>query len=324
MLSNIKRRPEIVMGLLTFSVISFLTVEATAFNNTATNTDTVKVSGFDKYSAIHQEQEQRLRFGKTIYTSQNDSTQLLDVNALAEEYNNSIPDLTEEELQKYLIVEEPKPVNEGQPVMENYIDSTGRAEQAVLAKYNYQSNIDTSTVVGQLDAWGISYGASSGSIDEMTEYDDIVRSVVNKHQQTCPYPIPVNLVKAMIYAESGGNPSRGGSANGLMQIENCNIQSFIEYGKRAYGESWSSADIYDPFKNIDYGVYILAGNLSHYNGDYLKAVQAYNYSFYSLDKLISYYGGDWLNNRVNMASLNGVSRYGDSEYIEHVFKYYHA
>lgn len=178
-------------------------------------------------------------------------------------------------------------------------------------------------VIQQASTESITAGEGSARLKNFTQYDDIIAGAIAKHQNMTKYVLPVNLVKAIILAESGGNPNAdNGSALGLMQLEYTTGNSFKQYGLNYYGEEWTLDDRADPAKNIEYGVWVLYGNLKHYNGDYLKTIQSYNYSFYSLDKLISTYGDDWIINRNQMARLNGKSSYGNPQYIEHVLKYY--
>lgn len=313
MLQKMKKRPEIILSTMIAIMAVVITTKIITTVPETSVTD-VRVEGFNKYSVI----DKQYNVNQTV---QNDTTKMLDVDAMVKEYNESIPDLTDEELQKYIKVE--MPIISTQPAQDTYVaNKSSSAQQQVISQYSYKSDCDTSSLVGQLQAWGIPYGSKASRLDTMTQYDEIIQAVVNKRQQSCKYPIPVNLVKAMILTESGGNAKESGAAKGLMQIEYVNTNAFIEYGKKTYGEKWTSSDMFDPFKNIDYAVWVLAGDLTYYKGNYLKAVQAYNYSHYSLDKLIRNYGDDWINNRSRMASLNGMSSYGNPKYLEHVFRYY--
>lgn len=82
------------------------------------------------------------------------------------------------------------------------------------------------------------------------------------------YPVPKNLVVAVIWVESGFRPravSRAG-ARGLMQL--------MPYTARRVGIS--ERDLFDPAKNILAGVRLLAILLRHYDGDVISALVAFN------------------------------------------------
>jgi soluble lytic murein transglycosylase-like protein len=78
--------------------------------------------------------------------------------------------------------------------------------------------------------------------------------------------VPEDLVLSVIKAESGFNPNavspRG--AKGLMQLMPSVIQAI------------GVKDPFSPEENIDAGVGLLRGLLDRYNGDYKKALSAYN------------------------------------------------
>ena len=143
------------------------------------------------------------------------------------------------------------------------------------------------------------------------------------------YGIDPEFVKALSMQESGGDPNNNnGAALGLMQIEYTLGQEFADYGKQETGTPYTLADRADPEKAIPFGTSRLVEDLKRYNGDYLKATQAYNFSHYSLDALLKAFpnGDDWLDQRANVGKYNGtgLSSYGDPKYIEHVFRYYHG
>lgn len=309
MLCRAKRQPEFFMAIILFLIVLSMTIYIIFTNLSVIGNnepDVTVVSGFDKYAAMSKPLPK-------VDMSTNDMNEQEEIQAKVEEYNNSIPDLTDEDLEPYLV----KPALPQTSI--GSIDSFFRTSP--MYTYSSSAGADTSSLVGQLEAWGINYGTKAERTAAMTQYDEMIMAAIERHQGE--YVIPLNLVKAMILQESGGNPSAKGSASGLMQIEYVNNQNFINYGLNTYGETWTADDLLDPEKNIDYGVYVLAGNISHYNGDYLKAVQSYNYSYYSLDKLIKAYGDNWINSRSHMAELLGKSSYGDSLYLEHVFRYFY-
>lgn len=139
------------------------------------------------------------------------------------------------------------------------------------------------------------------------------------------YGVDGNLLKAISMQESGGNVNaNNGYALGLMQIENTLADEFASFGRKYDGNSWSLSDRADPNKAIPFAANRLSQDLNHYNGDYLKTIQAYNFSKYSLDMLIDKYGNDWRSHTSEMGSINGVGNpYGDKDYIPHVLQYYH-
>ncbi|TAL35451.1 MAG: lytic transglycosylase domain-containing protein [Spirochaetes bacterium] len=86
--------------------------------------------------------------------------------------------------------------------------------------------------------------------------------------------VPEDLVLSVIKAESGFNPNavspRG--AKGLMQLMPTVIQAL------------GVKDPFSPEENIDAGVGLLRGLLDRYNGDYKKALSAYNAGEGAVDK----------------------------------------
>lgn len=163
----------------------------------------------------------------------------------------------------------------------------------------------------------------TGNGELLPQYTEMIQGIIDVRTANSKYKLNVDLIKAIIMQESGGNPNASnGYAKGIMQLEYVLVDSFVSFGRDQYGERWTEHDRTDPFKCIDYAVWVLDGYLQHYNGDYLKTIQAYNYSHYSLDKLIKVYGDDWMANRIHMAALNGRTKYGDSNYVEHVLSYY--
>jgi soluble lytic murein transglycosylase-like protein len=82
------------------------------------------------------------------------------------------------------------------------------------------------------------------------------------------YPVPKNLVVAVISVESSFRPSavsRAG-AKGLMQL--------MPYTAKRLGIA--ERDLFDPAKNILGGVRLLAVLLRHYDGDVISTLVAYN------------------------------------------------
>lgn len=112
------------------------------------------------------------------------------------------------------------------------------------------------------------------------------------------YGVPPLVVMGIIDKESGWNTeaknfSKIEKSYGLMQI---NTKAHPDYK----GE-------FDPVKNIDYGVKLLAGLIKRHNGDISKAVASYNGSGPAAQK----YSADVMNNRVKkytdtVASMKGM------------------
>lgn len=88
------------------------------------------------------------------------------------------------------------------------------------------------------------------------------------------YGVPVQLIRAVMQQESGGNPriTSSAGAQGLMQLMPANIK---EAGV---------TDAFDPAQNIDAGVKQLSQYLKMYGGDIPKALAAYNMGPGNLNK----------------------------------------
>lgn len=167
------------------------------------------------------------------------------------------------------------------------------------------------------------YGGSMGTANlapGIQNYAGIFKSAGQK------YGVEPEIMQAIAMQESGGNPKAGypnQPAWGLMQIENTLASEFSSFGRQYAGQSFSLQDRIDPAKSIPFATKRFSDDLKHYGNDYLKAIQAYNFSKYSLDMLIKRFGGDWRSHRKEMGSINGVGgSYGDPQYIEHVMRYY--
>ena len=90
--------------------------------------------------------------------------------------------------------------------------------------------------------------------------------------------VPVSLVMAMIEHESGFNTEIVSSADdyGLMQINSINHE-WLE-------EDYRCADMTNPYQNVFCGVTIISQYLEKYEGDYHKALMAYNMGDYGARK----------------------------------------
>lgn len=91
--------------------------------------------------------------------------------------------------------------------------------------------------------------------------------------------VPVTLVLAMIEHESGFNPEVISATDdcGLMQINKVNYE-WLE-------EDFRCADMTNPYQNVFCGIKIIGQYLEQYEGDYTKALMAYNMGNYGAKKL---------------------------------------
>jgi soluble lytic murein transglycosylase-like protein len=90
--------------------------------------------------------------------------------------------------------------------------------------------------------------------------------------------VPVTMVLAMIEHESGFNPEVVSSTDdyGLMQINAINHERLED--------KYRCANMTDPYQNIFCGVSIIGSYLERYEGDYTKALMAYNMGDYGARK----------------------------------------
>lgn len=157
------------------------------------------------------------------------------------------------------------------------------------------------------------------------KYDDIFEEAGNQ------YGINPNILSAVCMQESAGvNYSYRADGTpypawGIMQIEYTHEKPFAEFGLDTTGEKWTLQDRLDPEKAIPYAAYLLSESLYKYNDDYVKMIQAYNFSDVVLDRIIKAVGNAWLDERINAASYADnwkYSSYGDPLYAEHVLAYF--
>ena len=96
------------------------------------------------------------------------------------------------------------------------------------------------------------------------------------------HDIPIVRAFRQVYAESSLDPdatSPSGECHGLLQL---------------HEEFWSDAgDLYDVNTNLDTGFGFMARLLEYYEGDYRKALGAFNWGPGNLDRCIEEYGDDW-------------------------------
>ena len=90
--------------------------------------------------------------------------------------------------------------------------------------------------------------------------------------------VPVTLVMAMIEHESQFDPETVSATDdyGLMQINSCNHE-LLE-------ESYRTADMMNPYQNVFCGIKIIGSYIEKYEGDYEKALMAYNMGDYGARK----------------------------------------
>ena len=90
--------------------------------------------------------------------------------------------------------------------------------------------------------------------------------------------VPVSLVIAMIDKESQFNPEAVSDTGdyGLMQINKINHETLEE--------QYRAADMLDPYQNVFCGVKMMGSYIKAYDGDYNKALMAYNMGDYGAKK----------------------------------------
>lgn len=122
-------------------------------------------------------------------------------------------------------------------------------------------------LLGACSLLGLLYGCSgggylpyaSGSLNSLT-----INSLVSDASQSSG--VPVGLVRAVLMAESGGNPSAisVAGAQGLMQL------------MPGTAASCGIANAFDPTENVQCGTGYLRSLLHHYHNNVTLAVAAYN------------------------------------------------
>lgn len=116
--------------------------------------------------------------------------------------------------------------------------------------------------------------------------------------------VPVTLVMAMIEHESGFNPEAISSTDdyGLMQINAINHEWLKE--------DYRCADMTDPYQNVFCGVEIISTYLQKYDGDYTKALMAYNMGDYGARKAWE----NGVNSTNYTVKILGLLEYYEEEY----------
>ena len=145
------------------------------------------------------------------------------------------------------------------------------------------------------------------------------------------YGVDPNLLAAICQQESSGvnwSHYEDGTempAWGIMQIEYSHEKDFAKFGLKTTGVEWTLEDRLDPEKSIAYAAKLISDLLIHYDCDYLKMVQGYNFSQYILDRIIEAKGDEWMSERENAKDYVTnwpYETYGDKEYVERVLAYY--
>lgn len=145
------------------------------------------------------------------------------------------------------------------------------------------------------------------------------------------YGVDPNLLASICQQESSGinwshwDDGEEMPAWGIMQIEYSHQKSFAEFGLKTTGEEWTLEDRLDPEKSIAYASKLISDMLIHYDCDYLKMIQGYNFGQTVLDRIIAATGDEWMSERENAAEYAtnwNYPTYGDKLYIERVLAYY--
>lgn len=182
---------------------------------------------------------------------------------------------------------------------------------------NGQGEGDTKTVKS---IKGIPIGTKQLN-DKVLSYKSIFEQIGSE------FGVDPYVMMAICMGESGGRDITGRPARGLMQIERGGTtEEFIKFGKSRADGPYTEADRSVPSKAIAFATNRIANDLKHYSGDYIKTIQAYNFSRYSLDALLKAFpnGDDWMAQRVNVGKYNGtgMSKYGTPDYVERVLAFY--
>lgn len=113
---------------------------------------------------------------------------------------------------------------------------------------------------GTTELWTGNVDTSDGMLEKAAPYMDIIRDA------SSIYNVPVNVIMAVIKAESDYNPKcrSGAGAMGLMQIMPVNAEYF------------GVTDPYNPRQNIMCGTEEISRHLNSYHGDLKLALAAYN------------------------------------------------
>lgn len=152
----------------------------------------------------------------------------------------------------------------------------------------------------------------------VTKYSSVFGEAGNQ------FGVDPNILAAVCMQESGGRNNV--NDDGMMQLTSAVLPDFAKFGVTQNGVEWTSEDRLDPNKSIKYAAYLISNLIYRYDGDYIKALQAYNFGWPTLNKIIDAKGADWLSERPNAKDYVAnwpYSGYGDPQYVEHILRYYH-
>jgi soluble lytic murein transglycosylase-like protein len=132
------------------------------------------------------------------------------------------------------------------------------AANGASAAPSYSTSFDAQLSQVQAGTSLTATSASLGSGD--TPYSDLIDAAAAK------YGIDAAVLRGLIRQESGFNPGAGSpaGAQGLTQL------------MPATAASLGVADVHDPAQSIDGGAHYLRMQLDRFDGDYTKALAAYN------------------------------------------------
>lgn len=118
------------------------------------------------------------------------------------------------------------------------------------------------------------------TLEDVTYYDVPLSYSLQRYiYEVCAdEEVPVSLVIAMIDKESQFNPEAVSDTGdyGLMQINKINHETLEE--------QYRAADMLDPYQNVFCGVKVIGSYIKAYEGDYNKALMAYNMGEYGAKK----------------------------------------
>lgn len=193
---------------------------------------------------------------------------------------------------------------------------------------------------------GSTYAFDTGNVGNKELSSNVTRYSPLFEKYSNGNPVVKDLLMAKCMQESGGvNIHDGFSPNypgktypawGIMQIEDVSSAKIYPYTrgtalgasvritKKTPGEVDMDERL-DPEKAIKWASDYYFGLLKSFNGDMLKALQAYNYGEGGMKKLSDYadsIGVNWLSITNMMPDLLGKTKHGDPNYVPNVLKYF--
>jgi soluble lytic murein transglycosylase-like protein len=119
-------------------------------------------------------------------------------------------------------------------------------------------------------------------VEDITYYDVPLSKSLQRyiHEISADNNVPVSLVMAIIEHESGFNPEAVSPTDdyGLMQINKINHEWLAK--------DYRCVDMLDPYQNVFAGVKIIGRFVEKYDGDYGRALMAYNLGDYGAKKAV--------------------------------------